>query len=62
MLSLIFIISSIEGLPIIKTWRLNERMYGALTGKSKTMVEQKYGATQFKAWRRGTFFITHKLG
>jgi 2,3-bisphosphoglycerate-dependent phosphoglycerate mutase len=26
-------------LPIIKTWRLNERMYGALTGKSKNMVE-----------------------
>lgn len=40
-------------LPIIKTWRLNERMYGALTGKSKAMVEQKYGAKQFKAWRRG---------
>jgi len=40
-------------LPIIKTWRLNERMYGALTGKSKAMVEQKYGEKQFKAWRRG---------
>lgn len=40
-------------LPIIKTWRLNERMYGALTGKSKSMVSQKYGEKQFKAWRRG---------
>lgn len=25
-------------LPIVKTWRLNERMYGALTGLSKKMV------------------------
>lgn len=40
-------------LPIIKTWRLNERMYGALTGKSKAMIAQKYGEKQFKAWRRG---------
>jgi 2,3-bisphosphoglycerate-dependent phosphoglycerate mutase len=40
-------------LPIIKTWRLNERMYGSLTGKSKQMVSQRYGEKQFKAWRRG---------
>lgn len=40
-------------LPIIKSWRLNERMYGSLTGQSKQMVAQKYGQEQFKAWRRG---------
>lgn len=40
-------------LPIIKTWRLNERMYGRLTSLSKSMVRQKYGEEQFKAWRRG---------
>jgi len=40
-------------LPIIKTWRLNERMYGALTGLSKKMVKQRHGEKQFKAWRRG---------
>lgn len=40
-------------LPIIKSWRLNERMYGSLTGKSKSMVSQKYGEKQFMAWRRG---------
>jgi len=40
-------------LPIIKTWRLNERMYGDLTGLSKRMVRQRHGDTQFKAWRRG---------
>ena len=40
-------------LPIIKTWRLNERMYGELTGLSKKMVKQRHGDEQFKAWRRG---------
>jgi len=40
-------------LPIVKTWRLNERMYGKLTGLSKQMVRQRHGDAQFKAWRRG---------
>ena len=40
-------------LPIFKTWRLNERMYGALTGLSKKMIKQRHGETQFKKWRRG---------
>jgi 2,3-bisphosphoglycerate-dependent phosphoglycerate mutase len=40
-------------LPMIKTWRLNERMYGALTGLSKKMVEERHGKEQFMAWRRG---------
>jgi len=40
-------------LPIVKTWRLNERMYGKLTGMSKQMVKQRHGEEQFKAWRRG---------
>lgn len=40
-------------LPIIKSWRLNERMYGDLTGLSKKMVAQRHGERQFKAWRRG---------
>ena len=40
-------------LPLIKTWRLNERMYGVLTGLSKRMVAQRHGESQFKAWRRG---------
>jgi len=40
-------------LPIVKTWRLNERMYGKLTGLSKQMVRQRHGEEQFKAWRRG---------
>jgi len=40
-------------LPILKTWRLNERHYGELTGLSKQMVKQRHGEKQFKAWRRG---------
>ena len=40
-------------LPMVKTWRLNERMYGELTGLSKQMVKQRHGEKQFKAWRRG---------
>ena len=35
-------------LPIVKTWRLNERMYGNLTGLSKQMVKQRHGEKQFK--------------
>ena len=40
-------------LPIIKSWRLNERMYGVLTGMSKKMIAEKFGGVQFKKWRRG---------
>ena len=40
-------------LPVIKSWRLNERMYGDLTGLSKKMVAQRHGEKKFKAWRRG---------
>ena len=40
-------------LPLVKTWRLNERMYGVLTGLSKRMVAQRHGEEKFKAWRRG---------
>jgi 2,3-bisphosphoglycerate-dependent phosphoglycerate mutase len=39
--------------PIIKSWRLNERMYGALTGLSKKAILGEYGESQFKKWRRG---------
>lgn len=39
-------------LPIIKSWRLNERMYGALTGLSKKMIAQRHGEVKFKLWRR----------
>jgi len=38
--------------PIHKSWRLNERMYGALTGLSKKRTRAQYGEKQFKLWRR----------
>lgn len=40
-------------IPVVKSWRLNERMYGALTGKSKKMIANIYGEDQLKKWRRG---------
>jgi len=40
-------------IPVVKTWRLNERMYGDLEGLSKKMTKQRYGDQQFKQWRRG---------
>ncbi|CAJ1949642.1 unnamed protein product [Cylindrotheca closterium] len=40
-------------LPMVKSWRLNERFYGDLTGKSKKMIANKYGEEQLKKWRRG---------
>ena len=43
----------LQWVPIIKSWRLNERHYGALTGKSKKMVGNIYGEDQLKRWRRG---------
>ncbi|KAK9872537.1 hypothetical protein WA026_018002 [Henosepilachna vigintioctopunctata] len=39
-------------LPIVKTWRLNERHYGALTGLNKVETVEKYGAEQVAIWRR----------
>lgn len=40
-------------LPIIKSWRINERCYGDLTGKSKKMIANEYGEEQLQKWRRG---------
>lgn len=39
-------------LPTIKTWRLNERMYGGLTNLSKKMIAEKYGEDKLKDWRK----------
>lgn len=38
---------------IERSWRLNERHYGALEGLDKQEIAAKYGADQFRAWRRG---------
>lgn len=39
-------------LPVKKTWRLNERHYGALQGLNKAEVAKEYGEEQVKIWRR----------
>ncbi len=39
-------------LPVIKTWKLNERHYGALQGLNKAETAEKYGEAQVKVWRR----------
>lgn len=44
-------------LPVEKSWKLNERHYGALQGLNKAETAQKYGDEQVKLWRRG-FSIT----
>lgn len=41
-----------EWLPVIKSWKLNERHYGALQGLNKSETAQKYGEEQVKIWRR----------
>lgn len=41
-----------EWLPVIKSWRLNERHYGALQGLNKAETAAKYGEDQVKVWRR----------
>ncbi len=39
-------------IPIYKSWRLNERHYGALQGLNKAETAKKYGEEQVKIWRR----------
>lgn len=39
-------------LPVVRSWRLNERHYGDLTGRDKVDTAQRYGADQVHEWRR----------
>lgn len=39
-------------IPIVKSWRLNERHYGGLTGLNKAETAAKYGDEQVAIWRR----------
>ena len=39
-------------LPVVKSWRLNERHYGALQGLNKADMAQQYGGAQVLVWRR----------
>src|SRR3954467_14354575 len=39
-------------IPVERSWRLNERHYGALQGKDKKATLEEYGEEQFMLWRR----------
>ena len=39
-------------IPVKRSWRLNERHYGALQGKDKKQTLEQYGEEQFMLWRR----------
>lgn len=43
---------SLEWIPVINAWQLNERHYGALQGLNKAETAKKYGEPQVKIWRR----------
>lgn len=38
-------------IPVFKSWRLNERMYGALTGMSKSQTAEQLGSELVQEWR-----------
>mgnify|MGYP000423488132 FL=1 len=38
--------------PVEKSWRLNERHYGGLTGKNKAEAAEQFGDEQVHIWRR----------
>ncbi|MBN9605186.1 MAG: phosphoglyceromutase [Actinomycetales bacterium] len=39
-------------IPVKRSWRLNERHYGALQGKDKAQTLEEFGEEQFMTWRR----------
>ncbi len=39
-------------IPVERSWRLNERHYGALQGLNKAQTVEKHGEAQVKIWRR----------
>jgi len=51
-LNIILDIMDLHWIPVIKTWKLNERHYGALQGLNKAETAEKEGAEQVHIWRR----------
>ena len=43
---------SLEWIPVIRAWQLNERHYGSLQGLNKAEMAEKFGEAQVKIWRR----------
>ena len=46
-------------IPVVRSWRLNERHYGDLQGLNKAQTAAKFGEEQVHVWRRAT---THPAG
>ena len=44
---------NLDWIPIDKSWRLNEKHYGALQGFNKAQMAEKYGEEKVFLWRRG---------
>ena len=44
--------ADLDWLPVKRSWRLNERHYGALQGKDKAQTLAEFGEEQFMTWRR----------
>jgi len=51
-LDIVLRITGQEDVPVHQSWRLNERMYGDLTGLNKKETAERFGAEQVKIWRR----------
>ena len=45
-------VAGLSWLPVRRSWRLNERHYGALQGKDKAQTRAAFGDEQFMRWRR----------
>ncbi len=45
-------VAGLSWLPVRRSWRLNERHYGALQGKNKAQTREEFGDEQFMLWRR----------
>lgn len=45
-------IMGLQNIPVLRSWRLNERHYGALQGLNKAETAEKHGEDQVLIWRR----------
>jgi len=45
-------VADLDWLPVKRSWRLNERHYGALQGKDKAQTLEEFGEEKFMTWRR----------
>lgn len=50
-----------DWIPVHKTWRLNEKHYGALQGLNKSETAEKYGEEQVRIWRRSYDVAPHAI-